>query len=71
MGTSLKGKNLLTEGANSFLKEHFLMVYHIKFPPLNGTIFIMLVGICVMVDTSMACEHIHVVYKCMKAQAKN
>ena len=27
MGTSLKGKNLLPEGANSFLNKQFLIVY--------------------------------------------
>ena len=29
--TSLKGMNLLPEGANSFLKEQFLMVWKITF----------------------------------------
>ena len=29
MGTSLKGKNLLPEGVNSFLDEHFLIVWKI------------------------------------------
>ena len=29
MGTSLKGKNLLTEGANSILYEQFLIVWKI------------------------------------------
>ena len=29
MGTSLKGKNLLPEGANSFPYEHFLIVWKI------------------------------------------
>ena len=46
MGTSLKGNYLLPEGANSFLYEQFLIdrlentFYHIKWPPLNVTIFI-------------------------------
>ena len=44
MGTSLEGKHLLPEGANSFLYEQYLIVwkitYHIKWPPLNVTIFI-------------------------------
>ena len=31
MGTSLKGKNLLPEGANSFLYEQFLIVSKITF----------------------------------------
>ena len=45
MGTSLKGKNSLPKGANSFLYEQFLIYsmehhfYHIKWPPLNVTIF--------------------------------
>ena len=52
--TYLKGKNSLPEGANSFLYEQFLqyssitvyssvvwkITYHIKWPPLNVTIFI-------------------------------
>ena len=46
MGTSLKGKNLLPEEANSFLYEQFLILwkntfYHYNWPPLNVTIFIM------------------------------
>ena len=46
VGTSLKGKNLLLEGVNSFLYEQFLKVWknlfnHIKWPHLNVTIFIM------------------------------
>ena len=46
MRTSLKGKNLLPKGANSFLYEQFLMVWKItfttytKWPPLSVTIFI-------------------------------
>ena len=32
MGTSLKGKNLLPEGANSFLYEQFLVVWKILLP---------------------------------------
>ena len=44
MGTSLKGKNLPSEGANSLLLEQFLMVckitYHIGCPPLSVDIFI-------------------------------
>ena len=45
MGTSLKGKNLLPEGANSFLYEQFLIVRKITFialikPSLNVTIII-------------------------------
>ena len=31
MGTSLKGKNSLSEGANSFLYEQFLIVWKITF----------------------------------------
>ena len=51
MGTYLKGKNLLPEGANSLLLEQFLMVwknhfYHIRWPPLNVTIFITHVRSC-------------------------
>ena len=42
MATSLKGKNSLPEGADSCLKEQFLMVwknhfYHIRLPSLNVT----------------------------------
>ena len=44
MGTSLKGKNLLPERANSFLYEQFLIVWKINFitlsDPLNFAIFI-------------------------------
>ena len=44
MGTSLKGKNLLTEGANSFLKRSFSrygkLFYHNRWAPLSVTIFI-------------------------------
>ena len=35
MGTSLKGKNLLPEGANSFLSEQFLVVWEITFTTLG------------------------------------
>ena len=35
MGTSLKGKNLLPEGANSFLLEQFLMVWKVTFTTLG------------------------------------
>ena len=35
MGTSLKGKNLLPEGADSCLKEQFLMVWKITFTILG------------------------------------
>ena len=35
MGTSLKGKNLLPEGANSFLYEQFLIVWKITFTTLG------------------------------------
>ena len=35
MGTSLKGKNLLPEGANSFLYEQFLIVWKITFITLS------------------------------------
>ena len=53
MGTSLKGKNLLPEGANSFplrevpygMENQF---YHIRSPPLNVTIFITHMRSCVM-----------------------
>ena len=34
-GTSLKGKNLLPEGANSFLYEQFLKVWKITFTTLD------------------------------------
>ena len=40
MGTSLRGKNLLPEGANSFLYSMENYFNHIKWPPLNVTIFI-------------------------------
>ena len=60
MGTALKRKNSLPEGANSFLKQQFLMVYHIRLPPLNVTIFITHVRNCVMVVTPILC---HPVYK--------
>ena len=62
MGTSLKGKNLLPEGANSFLvprgSEFFPLravaytienhFYHIKRPPLNFTFYITHVRNCVI-----------------------
>ena len=35
MGTSLKEKNLLPEGANSFLYEQFLLVWKITFITLS------------------------------------
>ena len=35
MGTSLKGKNLPPEGANSFLNEQFFMVWKITFTTLG------------------------------------
>ena len=35
IGTSLKGKNLLPEGANSFLYEQFLIVWKITFITLS------------------------------------
>ena len=35
MGTFLKGKNLLPEGANSFFLEQFLMVWKITFTTLG------------------------------------
>ena len=44
MGTSLKGKNLLPEGANSFLKEQLLMVWKInlsEFFPLRAVPYVM------------------------------
>ena len=49
METSLKEKNLLPEGANSFLYEQFLIVWkitfnYIKWSPLNVTIFITHMG---------------------------
>ena len=57
MGTSLKGKNLLPEGANSFLYEQFHVVwkyfYHIRGPHLDVTIFISHVRNCVMGTTPM------------------
>ena len=36
MGTSLKGKNLLPEGANSFLYEQFLIVWKITYITLSA-----------------------------------
>ena len=54
MGTSLKGKNLLPEGANSFPKEQFIIVWnHIRWTPLNVTIFISHVRSCIMRATSV------------------
>ena len=35
MGTSLKGKNLLSAGANSFLQEQLLMAWKITFTTLG------------------------------------
>ena len=35
MGTSLKGKNLLPQGANSFLEEQFLLVWKLTFTTLG------------------------------------
>ena len=42
MGTSLKGKNLLPEGANSFLYEQFLIVGKITFITLSDLPWILL-----------------------------
>ena len=63
MGTSLKGKNSLQEGANSFLKEQFLMVlkiifYQIRWPPLNVTswMLLFLLRTCVMAATPMTAQ---------------
>ena len=57
MGTSLKRKNILQEGVNSFLQEQSLVVwkslYLIRWPPLNGTDFITHVRNCVMGATPM------------------
>ena len=56
-GNSLKGKNLLPEGANSFLLEQFLIVWKITFTTLgdlNVTIFITHVRNCLIVATPMA-----------------
>ena len=36
MGTPIKEKNLLQEGANSFLYEQFLIVWKITFITLSG-----------------------------------
>ena len=46
MGTSLKGKNLLPEGAVPYGMEN--RFYHIRWSPLNDTIFITHVRNCVM-----------------------
>ena len=58
IGTSLKGKNLLPEGATSIVEEQFLMTwknhfYHVRWPPLDVTIFITHVRNCVMGATPM------------------
>ena len=45
MGTSLKGKNLLPEGANSFLYEQFLILWKITFITLSDLFWILLVFI--------------------------
>ena len=56
-GTSLKGKNLLQEGANSSVKSNSLWYgnhfYHISWDPLHVTIFITHVRYCVMGATPM------------------
>ena len=56
MGT-LKGKNLLPEGVNSFLKEQFLMAWKSLLPQLVTSLecyfFITYVSNCVMVATPM------------------
>ena len=55
MGTALKGKNLLPEREREqilSMENHF---YHIRWPPLNVTIFITHVHNCLMGATPMAC----------------
>ena len=49
MGTSLKGKNLLPEGANSFIYEQFLIVWKITFITLSELNLMLLfrLGMCV------------------------
>ena len=47
-GTSLKRKNLLPEGPNSFLLEQFLILWKITLSPLNVTIFIRHICNCIM-----------------------
>ena len=53
---------MLLEGANSFLLEHFLVVWKITFTrigdlaPLNVTIFITHMHICVMGAMTMKCN---------------
>ena len=58
MGTSLKGKNSLPEGANSFLYEQFLIVWKITFIILNDLPWMLLCLLrtcvtCVMGATPM------------------
>ena len=60
MGTSLKGKHLLPEGANSFLYELFLIVWKITFITisvilLNVTFLLRTCETCVMGATPMDC----------------
>ena len=56
MGTSLKGKNLLPEGANSFLYEQFLIVWKITFITLSDLLWmlIFLLRTCIMGATPMS-----------------
>ena len=58
MGTSLKGQNLLSEGANSFLYEQFLIVWKSTFITLSDLplMLLFLLGrwlTCVMGATPM------------------
>ena len=49
MGTFLKGKNLLPEGANSFLYEQFLVEWKITFIILSDLPLILLFLLCMCV----------------------
>ena len=49
MGTSLKGKNLLPWGANSFLYDQFFMVWKITFITLRNRPWVLLFLLCTCV----------------------
>ena len=72
-GTSLKGKNVLPQGANSFLYEQFLMVWKITFTTLGALpclllhcIFIAHMRNCVMGATPM----VHLLINLLMAESE-
>ena len=53
MGTSHKGKNLLSEGANSFLYEQFLIVWKVTFITLSDLPRMLVILLCTCVTCIM------------------